>query len=60
MAMTVLYLGVVPGALVIRRPLLGFQFSFLSSLEDLLLLSYLRGLVVVSANSFSAGAKHHR
>lgn len=58
--MTLLYFGVVPGALLVRRPLLGFHYSFRESLEDLLLLTYLRGFVVVTAYTFGAGAKHHR
>lgn len=58
--MTLLYFGVVPGALLVRRPLWSFHYSFKVSLEDLLLLTYLRGFVVVAAYTFGAGAKHHR
>ena len=58
--MTLLYFGVVRGALLVRRPLMGFHYSFRDSLEDLLLLTYLRGCVVLAAYTFGAGAKHHR
>ena len=58
--MTVLYFGLVPGARMGRRPLPGFHYSFHHSVEDVLLFTYLRGLVVVTAYAFGAGAKYHR
>ena len=58
--MLLLYFVAVPGALVVRRPLLAFHYAFARSLEDVVALSLLRAAAVTFAYWSGAGAKRHR
>lgn len=58
--MLLLYFVAVPGALVVRRPLLAFHYAFARSLEDVVALSLLRAAAVTLAYWSGAGAKRHK
>lgn len=58
--MLLLYLGTVPGALVVQAPLKRFNYAFSRSLEDVVAFSLLRAAAVSTVYCCGAGAHRHR